>query len=63
MLALKDDGPVWAWGYNAQGQLGDNSQITKYAPVQVLGEGADGYLKDIVYIAAGTNFSAAINKY
>ena len=63
MLALKDDGTVWAWGYNAQGQLGDNSQITKYAPVQVLGEGADGYLKDIVYIAAGTNFSAAINKY
>lgn len=62
MLALKEDGTVWAWGYNAQGQLGDNTQITRYAPVQVLAEGADGYLKDIVYIAAGDCFSAAINK-
>lgn len=62
MLALKDDGTVWAWGYNNAGQLGDNSQITRYTPVQVLAEGANGYLKDIVYIAAGNSFSAAINK-
>ena len=25
-LALKDDGTVWAWGYNAQGQLGDTAR-------------------------------------
>ena len=61
-LALKDDGTVWAWGYNNVGQLGDNTQIAKYTPVQVLGEDGEGYLKDIVYIAAGTNYSAAINK-
>lgn len=63
MLALKEDGTVWAWGYNAQGQLGDNTQITRYTPVQVLGEAGEGYLKDIVYIAAGDTFSAAINKH
>lgn len=62
-LALKEDGTVWAWGYNNVGQLGDNTQIVKYTPVQVLGENGEGYLKDIVYIAAGTNYSAAINKY
>ena len=37
MLALKEDGTVWAWGYNAQGQLGDNTQITRYTPVQEIG--------------------------
>lgn len=61
-LALKNDGTVWAWGYNNVGQLGDNTQIVRYEPVQVLGEDGEGYLKDIVYIAAGTNYSAAINK-
>lgn len=61
-LALKDDGTVWGWGYNNVGQLGDNTQIAKYEPVQVLGENGEGYLKDIVYIAAGTNYSAAIGK-
>ncbi len=61
MLALKKDGTVYAWGLNNYGQLGDNSQITKYAPVQVLGEDGIGVLENIVYIAAGQNYSAAIN--
>ncbi len=62
VLALKQDGTVWAWGYNNYGQLGDNTQITKYTPVQVLSEDATEELKDIIYIAAGTNFSVAVNK-
>jgi len=35
ILALKDDGTVWAWGKNQYGQLGDGTNITRYEPVQV----------------------------
>ena len=34
-VALKDDGTVWAWGYNAYGQLGDGTTSDRSAPVQV----------------------------
>ncbi|MDR0334395.1 MAG: hypothetical protein LBH69_00710, partial [Methanomassiliicoccaceae archaeon] len=33
-LALKNDGTVWAWGYNDSGQLGDNTLADKRTPVQ-----------------------------
>jgi len=36
-LALKNDGTVWAWGYNEEGQLGINSSGDyRTTPVQVL---------------------------
>lgn len=35
--ALKSDGTVWAWGWNALGQLGDGSYTDSYHPVQVTG--------------------------
>lgn len=34
-LALKADGTAWAWGRNANGQVGDGSTTDVYAPVQV----------------------------
>ncbi len=34
-LALKDDGTLWAWGFNTFGQLGDGSTADSYLPVQV----------------------------
>jgi alpha-tubulin suppressor-like RCC1 family protein len=37
VLALKDDGTVWAWGQNDQGQLGDGTRIERHSPVAVLG--------------------------
>ena len=34
-LALGSDGNVYAWGYNGQGQLGDGTTSSRYAPVRV----------------------------
>jgi hypothetical protein len=50
-LAVKTDGTVWAWGFNGNGQLGDNSTVQKNAPVQVQALGA------ITLIAAGGSHS------
>jgi alpha-tubulin suppressor-like RCC1 family protein len=36
-LAVKDDGTVWAWGNNDEGQLGDGTNHDRHAPVQVSG--------------------------
>ena len=34
-LASKDDGTLWAWGNNPQGQLGQNNVVQYSSPVQV----------------------------
>jgi len=47
-VALKNDGTVWCWGWNADGQLGDGTLVDKSIPTQVPG------LTGIVKIAAGT---------
>ena len=49
VLAVKEDGTLWGWGYNAAGILGLNSAITLYysSPVQV------GALTNWNYIAQG----------
>ncbi len=36
-LALKNDGTVWAWGSNSDGQLGDGSTNEPASPIQVIG--------------------------
>ena len=36
-LALRDTGAIYAWGNNAQGQLGDNTTVTRSVPVQIVG--------------------------
>jgi alpha-tubulin suppressor-like RCC1 family protein len=46
-LALKDDGTVWAWGFNQVGQLGDGTNTDTSTPVRV--SGLDG----VRAIAAG----------
>lgn len=37
VYALKNDGTVWAWGANRNGELGDGTTNTRTAPVQVKG--------------------------
>jgi YD repeat-containing protein len=53
-LALKSDGTVWAWGYNAQGQLGNGNTTSQRAPVQVTG------LSGVSAIASGDTHSIAL---
>lgn len=54
VLALKDDGTVWAWGNNEYGQLGDGTRTSRLAPVKVKG------LPNIVMVAAGIGHGAAL---
>ena len=50
MSAIKTDGTLWMWGYNAFGMLGDNTVDRKSSPVQT--------------VALGTNWkSVAICRY
>lgn len=35
MLAIKNDGTLWAWGTNAAGQLGDGTTTSTSSPIQI----------------------------
>ncbi|GDY11708.1 hypothetical protein LBMAG53_05860 [Planctomycetota bacterium] len=59
-LAVRDDGTVWAWGYNAQGQLGDGSTLNRFKAVQV-GKNAGGALDKITAVSAGYYHSMALS--
>lgn len=53
-LALKADGTVWAWGYNASGQLGEGTFSNRDKPTRVTN------LPLAVAIATGNNHSLAL---
>jgi alpha-tubulin suppressor-like RCC1 family protein len=36
MLAVRSDETIWAWGMNDSGQLGDDTDYTRFEPAQVL---------------------------
>jgi len=59
-LALGNDGSVYAWGYNANGQLGYNTTMNFNMPVNVLGMDGTGKLSGIQAISAGSSFSLAL---
>jgi hypothetical protein len=46
-LALRDDGTVWAWSYDDDGQLGVHSNNDHTIPYQVHGPGNVGYFIEI----------------
>jgi alpha-tubulin suppressor-like RCC1 family protein len=52
--ALKEGGGVRCWGYNAFGQLGDNSTSTRTSPVAVSG------LSSAISVAVGRTHSCAL---
>ena len=51
---IKNDGTLWTWGNNANGQLGDNTTVSKSSPVQAVTLGTNWK-----YVEAG-NATAAI---
>ena len=52
-LAIDSDYKLWAWGSNAQGQLGNNTTINRSSPVQI---GTNSWTN----VSAGTSHSLAI---
>jgi alpha-tubulin suppressor-like RCC1 family protein len=53
-IYVKDDGSVWAWGNNSDGQIGDGSVTSKNIPVQISG------LSSITAVAAGFGHTLAL---
>lgn len=39
--AIKTDGTLWSWGRGSEGQLGDNSIVSKSSPVQTVSPGTN----------------------
>jgi alpha-tubulin suppressor-like RCC1 family protein len=54
-LGVRQNGTLWAWGWNCKGQLGDNTTVNKSSPVSVIGG-----LTDWCQVSAGNLFSLAI---
>ncbi|GAA3928939.1 hypothetical protein [Hymenobacter algoricola] len=59
-LALRSDGTLWAWGYNAFGQLGDASTTLSRVPIAVITPGTVGAGTRWTQVAAGTNHASAL---
>ena len=53
--AVKTDGTLWTWGYNAYGQLGDNTTGNKSSPVTTITGGTNWK-----QVACGSDHAAAI---
>lgn len=58
VLATRTDSSLWAWGYNGQGQIGDNSVSNRSSPVSVAG-GLSGWTQ----ASAGRKHSSATGKF
>jgi alpha-tubulin suppressor-like RCC1 family protein len=59
-LALSNDGYIWAFGDNENGQLGNGSNAALSKPAKVQHPDNGQPLSEIVYIAAGTSHSLAL---
>jgi hypothetical protein len=52
---IKDDGTLWMWGLNSDGQLGDNTVVKKSSPVQTVAGGNNWF-----QVACGYSYTAAV---
>ena len=53
-VILKEDGTVWTWGANSNGQLGDGTTTNRREPVQVT------EIEDVIQVAAKGNHTVAL---
>lgn len=53
-LAIKNNGTLWAWGWNNTGQLGDNTTVDQNVPIQI------GTATDWLRIDAGDQHSLGV---
>jgi alpha-tubulin suppressor-like RCC1 family protein len=58
-VALKADGTVWSWGYNAFGQLGNGTTNDAWLPVQT-GLGASPPLTNVIKLGGRPYFTLAV---
>jgi alpha-tubulin suppressor-like RCC1 family protein len=56
-LGLRENGTSWAWGYNASGQLGNNSIVSRSSPVSVVG----GFT-DWIQVSAGNSHALGLRE-
>jgi alpha-tubulin suppressor-like RCC1 family protein len=67
--AIKTDGTLWSWGYNAYGQLGDNTVALRSSPVQTIAFGTNwkqvacGHRHTAAIKTDGTLWTWGINTY
>jgi len=52
MMAVKNDGSLWAWGRNEGGQLGDGTTTNTLIPVKIM--------DDVIQVSAGYKYTMAI---
>lgn len=68
-VAVRNNGTLWAWGYNNKGQLGDNTTVNKSSPVSVIGGFTDwcdvtmGLYHTIALRANGTAWAWGCNNF
>jgi alpha-tubulin suppressor-like RCC1 family protein len=55
-FAIREDGTLWGWGYNSDGQLGTGDKTNRYAPVQI-GSDSNWAVVDAAGSAGGDGLS------
>ncbi len=55
MVALKENGEVWAWGHNYSGELGDGTVTDRHTPVKV-------NITGVKQISAGNSYTVALKE-
>ena len=66
-FAIKTDGSLWSWGYNAGGYLGQNELTSRSSPVQISGTWSTlmkgGYASQAAINTDGELFTWGYNRY